>query len=81
MDRLDRTATDEEISAMRAQLEEALESGALGLSTGLAYMSANAAPPRKWWRWRSHLAAAGAVYTTHMRTEADRDSRCDGGSI
>ena len=43
MDRLDRTATDAEIEAMKAQLEEALDHGALGLSTGLAYLSANAA--------------------------------------
>src|SRR4051794_39190242 len=43
MDRLDRTATNGEISAMRAQLEEALAAGALGLSSGLAYLSANSA--------------------------------------
>ncbi len=40
MDRLDRVATPEEISAMRSQLREALDRGALGLSTGLAYLSA-----------------------------------------
>jgi N-acyl-D-amino-acid deacylase len=40
MDRLDRTATRAEIEAMRAQLQEALDGGALGLSTGLAYLSA-----------------------------------------
>ena len=43
MDRLDRAATDAEIGEMRAQLLEALEHGALGLSTGLAYTSAIAA--------------------------------------
>ena len=40
MDRLDRTATGAEIEAMRLQLQESLDEGALGLSTGLAYLSA-----------------------------------------
>src|ERR1700733_9318707 len=43
MDRLDRTATDAEVEAMREQLQEALNGGALGLSSGLAYLSAYAA--------------------------------------
>ena len=47
MDRLDRAATATEIQAMREQLVEALDAGALGLSTGLAYLSANAAPPEE----------------------------------
>ena len=71
MDRLDRAATDSEIDAMRAQLCEALECGALGLSTGLAYMSANAASTEEVLKLAQPLASAGAVYTTHMRTEAD----------
>src|ERR1700687_853556 len=44
MDRLDRAASPSEIEGMRAQLEEALANGALGLSSGLAYGSAFAAP-------------------------------------
>src|SRR3984885_3684965 len=44
MDRLARAATPAEIEAMRAQLIEALEHGALGLSSGLAYGSARSAP-------------------------------------
>ena len=71
MDRLDRTATDSEIGAMRKQLCEALDCGALGLSTGLAYMSANAASTEEVLKLAQPLASAGAVYTTHMRTEAD----------
>jgi N-acyl-D-amino-acid deacylase len=38
MDGLDRTAAAAEIMAMRAQLQEALVGGALGLSSGLAYL-------------------------------------------
>ncbi len=72
MDRLDRVATESEIAAMRAQLEEALAGGALGLSTGLAYLSANAATTEEVLSLAQPLAAAGAVYTTHMRTETEK---------
>ena len=34
---------EREVGELRAQLREALDNGALGLSTGLAYLSANAA--------------------------------------
>jgi N-acyl-D-amino-acid deacylase len=71
MDRLDRPATQTEIEAMRVQLSEALEHGALGLSTGLAYSSARSAPAEEVLSLAEPLAAAGAVYATHMRTEAD----------
>ena len=71
MDRLDRIATTEEISAMRRQLSEALDHGALGLSTGLAYQSANAASTEEVLALAEPLARAGAIYTTHMRTEAE----------
>jgi N-acyl-D-aspartate/D-glutamate deacylase len=71
MNRLDRSATPAEIAAMRAQLSEALDNGALGLSTGLAYLSANAATTEEVVALAEPLAQAGAVYTTHMRTEAD----------
>jgi N-acyl-D-amino-acid deacylase len=69
MDRLDRAATPGETAAMRADFEEALEAGAMGLSTGLAYGSANAATTEEVMALAMLLRAAGAVYTTHMRTE------------
>jgi N-acyl-D-aspartate/D-glutamate deacylase len=71
MDRLDRPATAAEIQAMRAQLIEALDHGALGLSSGLAYASARSAPPQEILSLAEPLAAAGAVYVSHMRTEGD----------
>jgi len=71
MDRLDRAATDAEGEAMRRQLQEALDGGALGLSSGLAYLSAYAASTEEVLALAKPLAAVGAVYTTHMRTEAD----------
>ena len=71
MDRLDRVASDAEIEGMRAQLRESLENGALGLSTGLAYTSANAASAGEVLALAKPLASVGAVYVTHMRTEMD----------
>lgn len=71
LDRLDRTATEPEIAAMRAELASALSSGALGLSTGLAYANANAATTEEVLSLAHVLIGANAVYTTHMRTETD----------
>jgi N-acyl-D-aspartate/D-glutamate deacylase len=72
MDRLDRAATAAEILAMREQLVEALDHGALGLSSGLAYLSANAAPAQEILSLAEPLAGARAVYVSHMRTEAEK---------
>lgn len=71
MDRLDRSATSSEIEAMRAQLREALDCGALGLSSGLAYLSANAASTEEVQALAEPLAATGAIYTTHLRSETE----------
>ncbi|HTH42019.1 MAG TPA: D-aminoacylase [Terracidiphilus sp.] len=71
MDPLNRRAKDGEIRAMRTQLEQALAAGSLGLSTGLAYLSANSADTEEVTALAQPLAAAGAVYTTHMRSESD----------
>lgn len=71
MDRLDRAATPAEIEHMQAQLSEALHAGALGLSSGLAYLSANSAPTEEVEALAKMLASAGAIYTTHMRTETE----------
>jgi N-acyl-D-amino-acid deacylase len=71
MDRLDRPATANEIAAMRAQLEESLEDGALGLSTGLAYSAANAAPTEEVTAVAESLRGRNAIYATHIRTEGD----------
>lgn len=71
MDSLNQAATDDEIGAMRRDLEAALAAGAIGLSTGLAYASANAAPAAEVEALAGLLTAAGAIYCTHLRTEAD----------
>ena len=69
MDDLFRTATPDEIAAMREQLRDSLESGALGLSTGLAYASAFSAQTDEVKQLAEELTAFGAVYTTHLRSE------------
>ena len=69
MDRLDRAAKQDEIAAMRTDLKEALAAGALGLSTGLAYANANAAPEEEVHALAAALHGENAIYASHMRTE------------
>lgn len=71
MDTLDRPATTGEITAMRSRLEQALEDGAIGLSTGLFYAPANAAPTGEIIELAQAVRAAGGIHTTHMRDEGD----------
>jgi N-acyl-D-amino-acid deacylase len=71
MDSFDRPATGTEIAAMRALLGEALDAGAIGLSTGLYYKTANAAPRSEVESLAELLAPAGALHSTHMRDEGD----------
>src|SRR5579884_2633703 len=68
---LDRAATDAEIAAMGERLQEALDAGAIGMSTGLFYAPASAAPPAEIEALARRLRPAGAIYTTHMRDEAE----------
>ena len=72
MPHLDRSATDAEVAAMRALLEQALDDGAIGLSTGTFYPPASAASTAELIGVGRALSGRGAVYTTHMRDESDR---------
>jgi N-acyl-D-amino-acid deacylase len=67
---LDRPARDNEIAMMRERLQEALDAGAIGMSTGLFYAPASSAPPAEIEALAALLGPAGALYTTHMRDEA-----------
>lgn len=69
MDQLLRSATDEEIRQMQTTLATAMDQGALGLSSGLAYASAREATTNEVMKLASVLAQYGGIYTTHMRTE------------
>ncbi len=83
MDRLDRAASAAEIAAMRAELATSLQCGALGLSSGLAYANANAAPQDEVADLAKVLTEHGGVYATHMRTETEGilDAMREAGAI
>jgi N-acyl-D-amino-acid deacylase len=68
---LKRPATDAEIATMRDLLDQSLEDGAIGLSSGLFYPPAIAATTDEVAAVAAPLARHGGVYTTHMRDEAD----------
>jgi N-acyl-D-amino-acid deacylase len=68
---LERPATADEIVAMQAGLQEALDAGAIGMSTGLFYAPAFHAPAAEIEALAKLLRPAGALYTTHMRDEAE----------
>ncbi|WP_435928118.1 N-acyl-D-amino-acid deacylase family protein [Dryocola sp. BD613] len=69
MNDLFRTATAEEIVGMRGQLRLALQQGALGLSTGLAYATAFHSSTEEVMALAEELAAEKGIYTTHLRSE------------
>ena len=71
MDDLTRDASPAEISAMRALVVEALQAGAIGVSTGLAYAPAMAASTKEVIGVCQPLKAYGGLYCTHMRDEGD----------
>ena len=70
MDDVYRAATASEITHMEGLLDEALEAGCIGMSTGLAYPPAVEAPTDEVVTLASRLGAHGAIYTTHMRDES-----------
>jgi len=71
MDDVYRPARGPEIDAMRALLREALDAGVLGLSSGLFYPTGSSAPADELVALAEVMAGTGALYTTHMRDEAD----------
>ncbi|MCX5590116.1 N-acyl-D-amino-acid deacylase family protein [Alcaligenes endophyticus] len=71
MGELDRPANEDEIQAMRAMVSEALEAGAIGVSTGTFYPPAAAASTAEIIEVCQPLSQAQGVYATHMRDEGD----------
>jgi N-acyl-D-amino-acid deacylase len=69
MSALDRPATESELTQMCQRLQEALDAGAVGMSSGLAYAPASAAPAAEIETLAALMRPAGALYTTHMRNE------------
>ncbi|MFM9269783.1 N-acyl-D-amino-acid deacylase family protein [Halomonas elongata] len=69
MDDFSRPAEAAEIEAMRRSLRDALDDGALGMSSGLAYRNAFHAPDTEMRALVDEVGAAGGLYTTHLRDE------------
>jgi N-acyl-D-aspartate/D-glutamate deacylase len=67
-----RQPTTEELSAMRRVVREALEAGAVGLSTGLVYEPGRYAETEEIIDLSREMAETGGLYASHMRNEADR---------
>lgn len=70
-DDLARTATAGEIAGMRDLLDQSLEQGAIGMSSGLFYAVANAASTDEVAEVAKPLGKWGGVYTAHMRDEGE----------
>jgi len=66
----DRAPTAEELEEMRELVEEAMEDGALGLSTGLQYTPAYYAETEEIVELAKVASSYGGIYTSHMRNEA-----------
>jgi len=72
MDDLGKPATAPQIARMRELVEEALQAGAIGVSTGLFYEPAIAAPTEEVIEACRPLKEHGGIYCTHMRNEGDQ---------
>jgi N-acyl-D-amino-acid deacylase len=72
MDDLGKPATPLQITRMRELVREALEAGAIGVSTGLSYEPACAAPTEEVIEVCQPLKEHGRIYCTHMRNEGDQ---------
>jgi N-acyl-D-amino-acid deacylase len=64
-----RAATKDEIAKMCGLLDQALEEGGAGLSTGLVYAPAMHARPEEIQALAQVVARRGGIYATHMRSE------------
>lgn len=71
MARLDRAATPAEREAMADSVREAMEAGALGLSSGVFYKEAYAADLDELVALATAAARHGGVYATHIRDELE----------
>jgi N-acyl-D-amino-acid deacylase len=72
MENLERPASAAQIVQMRAMVQEAMEAGAIGVSTGLFYEPATAAPTEEVIETCRPLKDFNGLYCTHMRDEGDR---------
>lgn len=67
-----RNATEEEMVKMEFLAQEAMNYGAVGMSTGLIYIPGTYAPTEEVVRLAKVVAANGGVYASHIRYEEDK---------
>ncbi|MGD8384109.1 MAG: D-aminoacylase [Lysobacterales bacterium] len=67
----DRAPSPAELAQMRKLVREAMEQGAVGISTSLQYAPAPYASTEELIALASAAASYGGVYATHMRSESD----------
>lgn len=67
----DRPPTESELENMKGQVREAMEGGALGLSSGLEYTPGSFASTEELIELCRPAARSGGLYATHMRNEDD----------
>ena len=67
-----RAATPEEMREMSRLLEQSLDEGGWGLTTGLIYQPGKYSTPEEVAQLAKVAAAKGGYYATHMRSEGDR---------
>jgi N-acyl-D-amino-acid deacylase len=65
------TPTPEQLRAMRALVHQAMEEGALGVTTALIYAPMNYAKTPELVEMARESARCGGMYTAHMRSEGD----------
>ena len=65
------TPTPEQLNAMRALVHQAMEEGALGVTTALIYAPMNYAKTPELVDMARESARCGGMYTAHMRSEGD----------
>ena len=68
----DREPTTEELEQMKALVQEAMEQGAYGLSTGLIYLPGRYAKTDEVIELVKVIAPYGGIYHTHIRNERDK---------
>jgi len=67
-----RAATEEELEKMKYLLEEALDEGGFGLTTGLIYQPGKYSTPEEVEELMLLTSRKGGFYATHMRSESSR---------
>lgn len=71
MGKADRRPTQDQLKAMARLLQQAMEDGALGLSTGLEYVPGRYARTDELVALARVVAPYGGIYSTHMRSEGE----------